>query len=354
MANQEHLELLRQGVDGWNRWRQDNTQIEPDLSHASLYGLNLTKANLDGANLSRTDLRRVELHRAKLKKADLSYAILSGASFRYADLNSAKLVWSSSIDVDFLAAHLEGADLTSADLTSTNFRGTHLRGAHLNGANLTAARFIESDLENSDLTASRVYGASVWDTSLEGATQRDLIITRLGEPTITVDNLNVAQFIYLLLDNATIREVIDTVTSKAVLILGRFTKERKAVLDALRDELRRHDYLPILFDFEKPESKDLTGTVTTLANMARFIIADLTDPSSVPHELATVVPSTMIPVQAILLGGQREYAMFADLKRRHHWVLEPYRYESQQELLKHLGVNVIAPAEAKAKELMRK
>ena len=58
-----------------------------------------------------------------------------------------------------------------------------------------------------------------------------------------------------MLNNQKVREVIDTITSKAVLILGRFTDERKAVLDALRDELRKRDYLPILFDFEKPGPK---------------------------------------------------------------------------------------------------
>ena len=91
-----------------------------------------------------------------------------------------------------------------------------------------------------------------------------------------------AQFIYLLLNNQKIRNVIDTITSKVVLILGRFTPERKVVLEAIRDELRKRDYLPVLFDFETPVSKNLTGTILTLANMARFIIADLTDPSSVP------------------------------------------------------------------------
>jgi hypothetical protein len=125
-------------------------------------------------------------------------------------------------------------------------------------------------------------------------------------------------------------------------------------LDAIRDELRKHDYLPVLFDFQKPDSKDLTGTVTTLANMARFIIADLTDPSSVPHELAMIVPGTVVPVQTILLDGQREYAMFADLKPRFHWVLEPYRYESQNSLLQHLEDGVIRPAEMKARELIRR
>jgi len=130
------------------------------------------------------------------------------------------------------------------------------------------------------------------------------VITPYGQSAIEVDNLEVAQFIYLLLKNERIRNVIDTITSKVVLILGRFTDERKVVLDAIRDELRKRDYLPVLFDFQKPESRDLTGTVSTLANMARFIIADLTDPSSVPHELATVVPSTIVPVQTILLNGQ--------------------------------------------------
>ncbi|HYW37536.1 MAG TPA: hypothetical protein VE957_05445 [Terriglobales bacterium] len=58
--------------------------------------------------------------------------------------------------------------------------------------------------------------------------------------------------------------------------------------------------MPVLFDFEKRASKDLTGTITTLANMAGFIVADLTDPSSVPHELAMVVPGTVVPVQTII------------------------------------------------------
>ena len=94
--------------------------------------------------------------------------------------------------------------------------------------------------------------------------------------------MEVAQFIPLLLNNQRIREVLDTITSKAVLILGRFTLERRMVLDALREELRRRNYLPILFDFEKPGSRDFTETVSTLDHLTRFIIADLTEPSSIP------------------------------------------------------------------------
>src|SRR5215471_5162444 len=96
-------------------------------------------------------------------------------------------------------------------------------------------------LRGADLTGCRIYGVSAWGLNLEGAKQQSLIITKLAEnepePEITVDNLEVAQFIYLLLHNEKIRDVIDTITSKVVLILGRFTPERKAILDAIRDEL---------------------------------------------------------------------------------------------------------------------
>src|SRR5215467_6924883 len=81
----------------------------------------------------------------------------------------------------------------------------------------------------------------------------------------------------LLRDNQKIRDVIDTIGKKAVVILGRFTDERKAVLDALRDELRKRNYLPILFDFDKPVSQTTDETITLLARMARFVIANVPD-----------------------------------------------------------------------------
>jgi hypothetical protein len=72
-----------------------------------------------------------------------------------------------------------------------------------------------------------------------------LVITRVEEkePEITVDNIEVAQFIYLLLHNEDPRRYRHCYF-QGVLILGRFTTERKAVLDALRGELRKPDYLP--------------------------------------------------------------------------------------------------------------
>jgi hypothetical protein len=52
------------------------------------------------------------------------------------------------------------------------------------------------------------------------------------------------------------------------------------VLDAIREDLRKRDYIPVLFDFDKPATKDLHETITTLAGMSRFVIADITDAKS--------------------------------------------------------------------------
>jgi len=365
LANPEHLAKLKEGVKPWNQWREQNPEVQPDLCDADLRKADLSEANLrktgllgaslTGANLYKADLRGDDLRGADLSEADLREACLRGASLIRANLCNADLKGADLSAADLSAAHLFRADLSRAALIRANLSWANLSAAHLSRADLTAADLskailVDTNLEGANLTGCSVYGVSAWNVSLEGAIQSNLVITPGHESPIQVDNLEVAQFIYLLLNNEKIRSVIDTITSKVVLILGRFTPDRKVVLDAIRDELRRRDYLPVLF----AASKDLTGTISTLANMARFIIADLTDPSSVPHELATVVPGTVVPVQTIILEGQREYSMFVDLKTRYHWVLEPHQYKSKELLVAHLSERVIAPAEAKAKELVRK
>jgi hypothetical protein len=176
----------------------------------------------------------------------------------------------------------------------------------------------------------------------------------LDEPTITVDNLKIAQFIYLLLSNKEIREVIDTIGQKGVLILGRFSKERKPILDALREKLRTLNYAPIVFDFERPTERDFTETIMTLAGLCRFIIADITNPSSAPLELQATVPNYMIPFVPIIQHGEKPFAMFRDLQSKYSWVLDTLEYDTSANLIKGLERAVVEPALVKHKELMEK
>jgi hypothetical protein len=339
----------------WNAWRDENPDIGrlpqtlfekvsesiaeerglcPDLSNADLRSadfrlMNLGKADLSGTNLSDADLREANLRQANLSGANLTKAILCKA--------------------DLGEANLSGAILREADLNGGNLGGADLTGVDLSGADLRHAILVDTNLVGADLTGCQIYGVSAWGLKLEEAKQQNLVVT----DEFTVDNIEVAQFIYLLLHNEKLRDVIDTITSKVVLILGRFTDERKAVLDALREALRKRDYVPILFDFAVPATRDITETVSLLARMARFIIADLTDPSSIPKELEAIVPNLAVPVQPLLEASSRPYAMFKD-NWKYDWVLPIYRYEGLEPLLLTLADKVIAPAEEKVKALQER
>jgi uncharacterized protein YjbI with pentapeptide repeats len=372
MANEAHLARLKEGVTAWNRWRVANRNIKPDLAEADLSGAKLSVANLAKVDLFHADLSQADLFHANLSRANLSIANLAEANLCYAKLSQVNLSHARLSAANLSRANLSKANLSEADLAFVNLSVADLSQAslfraNLFGANLSwaklrhvdlkegllnAAVLVETNFERADLTGCSVYGSSTWNTNLVGAQQSDLVITSPGEPIITVDNLEVAQFIYLLLHNKNIRHVIETVTSKAVLILGRFTPERKAVLDAIRKELRRRNYLPILFDFEKPASRNLTETISTLAHLARFIIADLTEAKSLPQELQRIIPDLpSVPVQPLLHASASEYGMFEHFKQ-YPWVLETYRYESLEEVIASLPEKVIAPAEVKAKELL--
>jgi uncharacterized protein YjbI with pentapeptide repeats len=343
MANQEHLNILKRGVDIWNTWREHHQEIKPDLSGANLRGADLSIADLRGANLSRDDLSEANLSFADLNEAYLSRTNLSFAELFQTHLNETHLY----------EANLSGADLRGADLSLANLNKANFSGADLSGAVLTRTILIQTNLTNATLKNCLIYGISAWDVLSEGAVQESLVITdrNRDQPTITVDNLKVAQFIYLLLNNEEIRDVIDTIAKKAVLILGRFTPERKAVLDALRDELRLKGYLPIVFDFQKPANRDLTETVSTLAHLSLFVIADITDAKSISQELMRIVPILpSVPIQPLILTSQHEYGMFEHFTR-YPWVLPVYHYTDQASLLQALKQNVIAPAENKARDL---
>jgi len=312
MANEEHLKILKQGVEQWNKWRLENA-IRPDLGGADLSDADLSSANLSSANLSDANLIDSNLYRANLRGADLRRADLSGANLH--------------------GANLSGADLTDADLRYTGL--------------------VETDFTNAMITGCHTYGASAWNVKLVGTVQHNLVITKEGEPVVTVDNIEVAQFIYLLLHNEKVRDAIDTIGKKGVLLLGRFTGGRIAVLERLREELRKRDFMPMVFNFDKPETKDFTETVRLLAGLSRFVIADITNPRSAPLELQAAVPEYMIPFVPILERGEEPFAMFRDLWIKHReWVLDPIRYPSVDRLIEVLDAEIVKPAQVRFAELL--
>jgi hypothetical protein len=214
------------------------------------------------------------------------------------------------------------SNFLNVDFSYCSAEETEFINCKIQNCNLSNISFIKSDFTNSLLENCRVYGISSWDVVLDNTVQKNLIITKSEDLNpISVESIEIAQFLYLLINNIKLRSVIDTLTTKIVLILGRFTIKRKSILDKIKCELRKYDFVPVLFDFEKPNTLDITETIQILANMSKFIIADLSDAKSIPQELTKIIPNfPSVIVQPIILEGIREYGMFEHFKR-YPWVL---------------------------------
>lgn len=317
--------------------------------------IDLRGATLKDVCLGYADLRGVRFDDAAFVPAERAWVAMKGSKLQGSSLRNAQLSGIRLMEADLRGADLTGANLTAAKLQQANLAGSNLQGASLRGANLERAHVVGANFEGADLCGSRVYGVSAWDVKFNenDNLRRDLVVTPVNQPDVTVDNIEVAQFVYLLLSNPKIRGVIDTVCKKGVLILGRFTDERKAVLNALREELRRRDFVPMIFDFQKPTERDFTETVKTLAGLCRFIIADITNPKASPLELQAVVPDYMVPLVTIISEGERPFSMFQDLWVKYkEWVLPPLEYPSITRLIGVIEPAIIEPALKKHAELL--
>ncbi len=173
MANEEHLAILKQGVDAWNKWRKENPQTQPDLSLAYLVVAHLSSADFSMAHLIGANLRGAHLNGAKLAEAHLSGADLIGAYLRAADL---------------VGASLSGARLNTADLIGANLNATDLSGADLSGADLSGADFRGANLSEANLDGARVASATFGDVNLSMVKGLETV-KHLGPSTIGIDTI---------------------------------------------------------------------------------------------------------------------------------------------------------------------
>ncbi len=143
MANQEHAKIIKQGIEVWNKWREENLFIVPDLStpYAVSPGIgkisepdtDVAKAGLSGMNLSGINLSATNLSGTNLNCANLSGANLFAADLRFADLREAQLV----------NANLGRANLIGADLYGANFHQVVIGGTIFGEIDLSGVKGLD-------------------------------------------------------------------------------------------------------------------------------------------------------------------------------------------------------------------
>jgi len=192
MANQEHLNTLKQGVEVWNRWRQENPGVRPDLSQADLTAADLRRVDLHVADLGRADLSEAILFEAALRGADLSGAALRAADLSGANLSGADLAGAGLVGANLVGTDLRGTDLRGMDLIGAALAGADLAGADLAGANLSRVDLVGANLNQADLSGAALFEAGLRGVNLVGAdlSRADLVGTDLSGADLTEANLH--------------------------------------------------------------------------------------------------------------------------------------------------------------------
>lgn len=127
-SSDQHRRLIESagkldGMQDWNKWRDDNPDVEILLAEAPLQGVRLSGANLQGAGLVGADLQGATLFGANLQDADLREAELRGAKLWYADIRGT--IFRSVIVDGETVIHTAKVD------RRTDFSGVGLAGARV-------------------------------------------------------------------------------------------------------------------------------------------------------------------------------------------------------------------------------
>jgi uncharacterized protein YjbI with pentapeptide repeats len=212
MANPKHVEILKQGSEIWNKWREDNPEVYPDINNANLKGLYLRKANLSrlflqyadlsdadliGANISETDLWHTKLISSKLDganlyKADLDSVNLNNASCRGTDFRHANLNFALIAHADLYKAKLQNTYLVETEFNGSDLSFAALNGAKLEGAALYNVNFDGADLTDANLSEAKMGGTILVNTDLSNIIGLDSV--RHYEPSsIGIDTIYISR-----------------------------------------------------------------------------------------------------------------------------------------------------------------
>lgn len=312
MSQDNPSEVLLQGAKIWNAWRQHHPgplnfaaprwYDSPGRSGKQVKGrnrLDFSEINLSGATI----------HKAFAEGLNLRNAVFDDTHFEEGDFSRA----------DFAGAEFRNTRFNKTILSGANFDGATFVNCNLNRINLVGASFRVKEIRE-----TVVYGIAAWDLQTSDHTkQSKLVIERTydlysdfiqqGKVPLMVDDIELAQFVYYLSNHKKMRDTLNILNDKGVLLLGRFKEGGLERLYSIREHLHSMGYMAMIFDFARPDNLSLTETVVTMAGLSKFVVVDLSG-SSVPAELQSVLSQMKKPI----LAFGDAYALFPDVADQTH------------------------------------
>ncbi len=320
-------EIILQGASAWNVWQTENKMPVSFAKPFWYESRDRQGRMIKGANsvdFSGIQMNNVSVFNAFAEGLNVQNATITGCHFEEGDFSRANFSNTVFINTKF----------NKTILTDASFTGVTFINCNLNRVNLANA-----DFSLKEIRETVVYGISAWDLKTNPEMkQSKLVIEKSyelysdiiasGRIPMMVDDIEMAQFVYYLSSHKKMRNMINILNSKGVLLLGQFRDGGLERLYKLMDWLRERNYTPMLFDFDRPENLDYTETVITMAGLSKFILADLSG-GSVPQELHATLTNFEKPV--IAYSNQPAYSMFKDLKRKNRFSFD-FVFTDEQDL----------------------
>jgi uncharacterized protein YjbI with pentapeptide repeats len=219
---------------------------------------------------------------------------------------------------DFSRANFSGATFRSTTFNKTILTGADFDNATFINCNLNRVNLVEAKFRVKEITETVVYGIAAWDLKTsDEMIQSKLVIEKThqlysdlisqGKIPMMVDDIELAQFVYYLSNHKKMRDTLNILNDRGVLLLGQFDNGGLERLYSIREWLQRKGYMAMIFDFARPDNLSLTDTALTMAGLSKFVVVDLSGPS-VPAELEAI-----LKIRKPVLAFGRPYALFPDL-----------------------------------------
>ena len=307
MMEDDPSRILMQGPAVWSAWRQRNP--------ASLVFASPNWYNCPGrGGKQMKGKNRIDFSGMNLSGALILKAFAEGLTLR-------NCIFENTVfeEGDFSRADFSGATFRNTRFNKTIFTGANFDGATIVNCNLNRINLVGASFRVKEITETVIYGIAAWDlvTSEESKQSRLVIektyefysdLIRQEKIPMMVDDIELAQFIYYLSNHKKMREAINILNDKGVLLLGRFKDGGLKRLYTVLELLRGKGYMPMIFDFTRPDNLSLTETAVTMAGLSKFVSVDLSG-SSVPAELQAI----LIQIKKPVLAFGNPYALFPDL-----------------------------------------
>lgn len=332
----------------WEEWKQSNSS-SIDMFNGKISSIRnpIWLGHIKGDNeydFSDIYLKDIMIHKPFAEALNIQNSVFENIYFDDGDFSLANFSNCKFINTKF----------NKTIFTNANFRGATFINCNLNRVNLSGANF-----QVKEIRETVIYGISAWDIMVsETSIQSNLVIEKTynlyseiiseGRIPLMVDDIELAQFIYYLSNHKKMRDTINILNKKGVLLLGKFKNGGLERLYKLRDWFAKQNYLPMIFDFDRPSSLDYTETVITMSGLAKVVVADLSG-GSVPHELHSILNNFIKPV--IVYHDESPYSMLKDLKRKNRYI-HVIKYDGTEDNLFKQLPEKIEEAEANYKDII--